>query len=92
MPRNTKKATTPVMHYITASSVNYYKNKLPIKGELNKGITKGENTLTINHSIWQNVVAFETYKGDQIIKIAFGGAGSHENTSTLVRFLKVQRE
>ncbi len=81
-----KKATTPVMHYITANSVNYYKNKLPIKGELNKGITKGENTLTINHSIWQNVVAFETYKGDQIIKIAFGGAGSHENTSTLVRF------
>lgn len=83
-----KKPATPVIHYITANSVSYYKNKLPLKGKLNKGITKGENTLTIDHSVWQNAVAFETYQGNEIVKIAFGGAGSHENTSTLVRFPK----
>lgn len=83
-----KKPATPVIHYITANSVDYYKNKLRLKGALNKGITKGENTLTIDHSVWQNAVAFETYKGQELIKISFGGAGSHENTSTLVRFPK----
>lgn len=80
------KPSTPVIHYITANSIDYYKNKLPLKGELNKGITKGEHTLTVDHAIWQNVVAFETYKGKELVKIAFGGAGSYENKFTLVRF------
>ncbi|MDH8701664.1 hypothetical protein M2138_001013 [Dysgonomonadaceae bacterium PH5-43] len=81
-----KKPSTPVMHYITANSENYYKNKLAVKGKTNEGFTKQEDgSLIIDNNAWQNVVAFETYKGDKLVKIAFAGAGSKDNKTTLVR-------
>ena len=42
--------------------------------------------MTIDHAVWKNVVAFETYQGDELVKIAFGGAGSNDNKTTLVRY------
>ncbi|MDL2223424.1 M60 family metallopeptidase [Bacteroidales bacterium OttesenSCG-928-M11] len=82
-----KKPSTPVLHYITANSIDCYKNKLAVKGNLNEGITTNEDgSLTIDHRVWQNAVAFETYQGDKLIKIAFVGAGSKDNKTTLVRF------
>ncbi|MCC8147153.1 MAG: M60 family metallopeptidase [Bacteroidales bacterium] len=81
-----KKQATPVMHYITANSIEYFKNRLPVKGNYGEGITKEDNTLNINHDKWQNVVAFETYQGNSLIKIAFTGAGSDDNKTTLVRY------
>lgn len=82
-----KKPTTPVLHYITANSLAAYRQKLSVKGVQNKGVTKNEDgSLLIDHVIWQNVVAFETYAGEKLVKIAFVGAGSSDNKTTLVRF------
>lgn len=81
-----KKQETPVMHYITANSLDCYQYQLPVNGEYGKGIVAGENGLTIDHAVWKNVVAFETYQGDELVKIAFGGAGSNDNKTTLVRY------
>lgn len=79
------KPVSPVIHYITANTVDYFKNKLPIKGELNKGFTKEDNLLIVDNNLWENVVAFETYKGKELVKIAFGGLGSFDNSTTTVR-------
>lgn len=82
-----KKPITPVMHYITANSIEYYKNKLAVKGRFSEGITKMEDgSMQISHNVWQNVVAFETYQGEKLVKIAFAGAGSNDNKTTLVRY------
>lgn len=78
------KPTTPVLHYITANSVEAYKNNLPLKGEKGKGYTKEEQKIVINNNNWQNAVAFETYAGDKLIKVAFVGAGSIDASQTIV--------
>lgn len=82
-----KKPASPVIHYITANSIDCFREKLPVKGGLNEGFTRNEDgSLLIDHRVWQNVVAFETYRGDQLVKIAFAGAASPDNRTTLVRF------
>lgn len=82
-----KKQASPVMHYITANSIKYFQDKLPVKGKAEEGITRNEDgSLLIDHQAWQHAVAFETYKGNQLVKVAFGGAGSTDNKTTLVRF------
>lgn len=80
------KPVSPVIHYITTNSVDYFMEQLPIEGQLNVGVTLEQDVLTVDHKQWKNVVAFETYKGDELIRISFGGAGSFENDFTIVRF------
>lgn len=79
-----KKPETPVLHYITANSVESYKNKLSVAGERGKGFTKEEKKIVVNNSDWRNAVAFETYAGDKLIKVAFVGAGSMDASQTIV--------
>lgn len=81
-----KKPETPVLHYITANSLEYYKKKRPVMGKYNEGLERKDQSIIVNHDGWQNVVAFETYAGSRLIKIAFAGAGSNDNKTTLVRY------
>lgn len=81
-----KKPATPVMHYITANSVDYYKHKSKVQGAYQEGLVQEEGGFRVNHDSWKNVVAFETYQGEKLIKIAFSGAGSNDNKTTLVRY------
>ncbi len=81
-----KKPATPVLHYITANSIDCYKKQLPLKGESNQGVVLKDASLTVDHNLWKNAVAYETYEGDALIKIAFAGAGSNDNKTTLVRY------
>lgn len=78
------KPSTPVLHYLTANSVDIYKNKGEVKGETNKGFSKAENKIIIDNGQWENAVAYETYSGDKLIKIAFRGAGSNTVQTTTV--------
>ncbi len=78
------KPTTPVLHYLTANSINAFRNLQPVSGTKNTGFVKQEGKIVINNSNWPNAVAFETYKGDKLIKIAFVGAGSNDASETIV--------
>ncbi len=78
------KPSTPVLHYITANSVDVYKNKLSLEGTTGKGFEKEEGRLIIDNQQWQNAVAFETYEGDKLVKVAFVGAGSDDVKTTIV--------
>ncbi len=79
-----KKPATPVLHYITANSVDVYGKKLPLGGITGKGFSREENKLIVDNAVWQNAVAFETYIGDKLVKVAFMGAGSDDVKTTTV--------
>src|SRR5699024_6496707 len=79
-----KKPNTSVLHYITANSVDIFKYQEKIKGKTSKGFSVEDGKVTIDNDQWQGAVAFETYQGDELIKIAFRGAGSLDNSQTIV--------
>ncbi len=80
------KPESPVIHYISANSVAAYKNRLSVWGSVRQGITVKGATRVIDHAVWKNVTAFETYRGDELLKVAMVGTGSAANTSTLVQY------
>ena len=47
--------------------------KSNVEGTFNSGITKGTDYVTVDHAIWKNVVAFETYKGIELTDICIVG-------------------
>lgn len=76
--------STPVLHYLTANSVNIYKNKAGLEGETGKGFHQEDGKIIIDNTQWKNAVAFETYAGEKLIKVAFRGAGSNTVETTTV--------
>ena len=79
-----KKPSSPVIHYITANSVDVFRKKLPLKGIRGSGYVKEKDRIIVNNSAWQNAVVFETYNGDKLVKVAFVGAGSEDVKTTTV--------
>ncbi len=80
------KPASPVIYYISANSVDAYKNRQETTGEFDKGLTEEGDKFRISHEVWKNVTVFETYKGDQLTSITMVGTGSPDNTSTLVQY------
>lgn len=78
--------SSPVISYISANSVDAFKNRRAVSGTFNQGVTTNGATKSILHSVWRNVVVFETYKGDDLVDIAMVGTGSSDNSSTHVRY------
>lgn len=78
------KPNTPVLHYLTANSVDIYRLQRPLAGNKNVGYQKEQGKIIIDHTKWPNAVAFETYKGETLIKVAFRGAGSEDVSKTTV--------
>lgn len=81
-----KKPDSPVIFYISANSVDAYKNRAAVQGSADQGVTGDGTTRIIDHAIWKNVAAFETYRGTDLIKIAMPGTGSANNVTTLVQY------
>lgn len=74
------------MQYISANSVEAFKSKSNVEGTFNSGITKGTDYVTVDHAIWKNVVAFETYKGKELTDICIVGTGDVTNKTTRVDY------
>lgn len=59
------KPVSPVLHYISAHSMEMYKNKLSLSGRTGEGvdliIVEDTPYLLIDHNEWKNAVAYETY-------------------------------
>ena len=75
-----------VINYISGNSVKIYANKLPVEGTLNQGVTLSGANATVNHNTWKNAVVYETYAGNELIRITMTGTGNANNTSTRVPF------
>ncbi|MGN0885179.1 MAG: M60 family metallopeptidase [Candidatus Spyradosoma sp.] len=77
---------SPVIYYISATNYEIFKKGLPVKGSKGKGVEPSADgrRLTFSHKKWQNVVAFETYAGDKLVRVSMSGLDSKDNSSTLV--------
>lgn len=79
--------TSPNIHYISANSVNAFKNQLPLSGQTGVGVALSGNYLTVNHTEWKNAVAYETYdSAHQVIFVSISGTGDASNQFTHVYF------
>ncbi|WP_099367563.1 M60 family metallopeptidase [Sphingobacterium sp. 1.A.4] len=78
------KPSSPVIHYLTANSINIFKDQEELKGNINEGFSKEKDRLIIDNLAWPGAVAFETYQGDKLVKVAFRGAGFTNNQHTIV--------
>lgn len=78
------KPNTPMLHYLTANSIHIYRKQESVSGTKNIGYQKEKNKIIIDNEKWLNAVAFETYKNDVLIKVAFRGAGSEDISTTTV--------
>ncbi len=80
------KPESPVIFYISANSVTAYRDRLEVTGTHGQGVSGEGASRVIDHNVWRNTVAFETYRGNELLRIAMTGTGSPDNSSTLVRF------
>ena len=84
--RKYKKPESPVIYYISVNSVEAYKNRLAVRGSYNQGITEQGNRRIISHDVWKNVVVFETYKDNELVRATMVGTDSKDNSSTTVAY------
>jgi hypothetical protein len=87
------KPETPVLYYLSANSIIAFKNKLSVVGTTGLGCTPVltsandyQKYITVDHSVWKNVAAFETYKGNDVIRISMAGSGYENNDKTRVYY------
>lgn len=80
------KPDSPVIFYISTNSVDAYRKRLPVEGKFDQGVAVTGAARTIDHAVWKHAVAFETYSGKELIKIAMVGTGTKDNRSTLVLY------
>lgn len=81
------KPVSPVIHYMSAHSLEAFKNQLGLEGENGEGVSLQDSYLTIDHSIWKNVVAFETLDSEgNLIHVSIVGTGDPSNQSSRVYF------
>lgn len=80
--------TTPVIYYMSANSLEAYDRRLPVEGRHDEGVNMFAEAgyCIINHDVWKNAAVFETYAGDELIKIALAGSGSNIQATTLARY------
>lgn len=78
-----------VPEYISALNWKTYRDRKAIPtATVNAGTSKGNNRVVVQHSVWQNVVAFETYDASgNLTAISMQGLGGDAgNTYTQVLF------
>lgn len=87
------KPATPVLYYLSGNSVEMYRNRLPVSGTLNEGVTvsiiknkENKNFRTVSADVWKNAVVYETYAGEQLTKAAICGTGFGYGGSTVVSY------
>ncbi len=85
--RGYDKPVSPVLHYISAHSLNAFKNQLEMTGESGEGVSLIAETIIVDHEVWQNAVAYETYDEDEnLIHVSISGTGDPGNQTTTVPF------
>lgn len=74
---------TDEVNYITAHNWETYAKRLPLTGStLGAGCTASGGFVQVDHNVWKNAVAFETYNSkDSLIRITMYGLGSNDSHS-----------
>ncbi|PWN70460.1 hypothetical protein C1631_010835 [Chryseobacterium phosphatilyticum] len=85
------KPVSPVINYLSANSLNAFKNLLPVAGVTGVGAQITTNAqgqfLLVDNTKWVNTVAFETYDANnQMISVSIVGTGDTTLAKTYVDF------
>lgn len=85
------KPVSPVINYLSANSVNAFRNMLPVSGTTGVGAQITTNAqgqfLLVDNSKWNNAVAFETYDAsNQLISVSIVGTGDTTLANTYVDY------
>lgn len=85
--KNYQQPVSPVIRYISAHSVNSFKNQQPVQGETGVGVVKTGSQLKIQNNDWQNAVAFEVYDANgQLMQVAIVGTGDISLNTTKIYY------
>lgn len=74
------------MIYASINSADAFKYKRDVEGTFNFGFTKGDDFITVDHEVWKNVVAFETYNGEKMTDVCIVGTGDIKGKTTRVDY------
>ncbi|ASW76231.1 hypothetical protein CJF12_19450 [Chryseobacterium piperi] len=85
------KPVSPVISYLSANSLNAFKNLLPVSGITGVGVQVTTNAqgrfLIVENSKWANAVAFETYDtNNKLMSVSIVGTGDTTLNKTFVDF------
>ncbi|KAA5444865.1 hypothetical protein F2Y36_07860 [Bacteroides caccae] len=72
-----------MLHYMSANAIRIFKEKVAVQGTYNQGVNRQGNIVTVQHSVWKNAVAFETYAGEKVTQVAIMGTGVANSTGQL---------
>lgn len=85
--KNYPTPVSPVMNYISAHSVNVFKNQLPLAGTTGIGVSLNGTTLLVQNSLWPNAVAFEVYDTlDTLMHVCIVGTGNTAMQTTTIYY------
>ncbi len=75
-----------VIYYITANSAGIYRDRLPVvpSDDFRPELPAKGGVIIFPAEKWQNAVAFEVYRGQQLIRICLRGLGMPDDASTAV--------
>lgn len=69
-----------MLNYMSANAIRIFKEQAAMQGTYGEGVVVGNQIRTIQHNVWKNVIAFETYKGSELTHVAVMGTGIASST------------
>lgn len=77
---------SPVIYYISGNSVDAFKNRAAVVGATGEGVSGNGSSRLVTASAWKNVVVFETYAGDQLVKATLPFTNYADKSATTVAY------
>ncbi|MEI3153912.1 MAG: M60 family metallopeptidase [Odoribacter sp.] len=83
---NYPQPVSPVIYYISGNSVDAFKNKAAVVGTTGKGVSGSGSSRLVTASVWKNVVVFETYVGNELVKATLPFTNYADKSATTVAY------
>ena len=83
---NYPQPVSPVIYYISGNSVDAFKNKAAVVGTTGKGVSGSGSSRLVTASVWKNVVVFETYAGNELVKATLPFTNYADKSATTVAY------
>lgn len=85
--KNYDKPVSPAINYLSAHTVDIFRNKLTLQGENGKGVSQSGQSLIISREEWPHAVAFEAFDNeDKLMHVAIALTGAPGGNTTRVYY------
>lgn len=83
---NYPQPVSPVIYYISGNSVVLSRIKQQSVGTTGKGVSGSGSSRLVTASVWKNVVVFETYAGNELVKATLPFTNYADKSATTVAY------